>query len=179
MSKNHLRRGCKRRINKCHDITAKQRPGPCTTSTHRRVRPLVSASRTQTWLHAGRWMEEGARRDADTERGGQAGANGLLPCAPFSQSLLCLLWSIKDTGHRRCANPPPLPSSRSSPPSPSLSPTCQDWRGKQNKPSESSAGKKPHRQQGAWGSSGCVPKNCPLMFVMWTRDVTRNTQTPL
>lgn len=48
----------KRQTVNSDDVTKKQRPGPCATITHRRVRPLASASRTETCLNAGERLEK-------------------------------------------------------------------------------------------------------------------------
>lgn len=93
------------------------RPGPRATITHRRDRPLVFASWTETCLNpagAG-WMER-ARRDAETDRGGQAGGNELLLCTRFHSCVCCGLKLGTEAALIQC--PPSLPFLSSLPPPP-------------------------------------------------------------
>lgn len=71
--------------------------------THRRVRPPVCASRTETWWKPAGMDGGRAGRDAD------AGGRGSF-CALFSGTLLCLLLKLKPGTDNRTNPPPPLPA---------------------------------------------------------------------
>lgn len=124
-------------INACHDITAKQRPGPCTTITHHRVRLLVSASRTETCLIAEGWMERGLGEMLTLTAEDKQVQIGFCPVR-YSLNHCCVGCSLIRTPGTDAALIR-LPSSHFTPPHPSSPPSLplpfprvRGWRGKQN-----------------------------------------------